>query len=137
MINRRHLLQATAAAGGASLFSRGTFAQANAGRFKGLSLNVSTFSAAYPTFLQKSLPEFEELTGAKVNYDAPSFPIYNQRVDLELSTRGSAYDVVNVTFIYTSRWINSGWLTPLNDFIKDPNRTAADFDLDRAHVGTP
>src|SRR5262249_132995 len=67
--------------------------------------------------------------GAKVNYDAPSFPIYNQRVDLELSTGGAAYDVVNVTFIYSSRWINAGWLTPLDDFIADPNRTSRDWDV--------
>jgi multiple sugar transport system substrate-binding protein len=55
-----------------------------------------------------------------VNFDTPSFPVYNQRADLELSTKGSAYDVVNVTFIYSSRWINSGWLTPLDDYIKQP-----------------
>lgn len=132
MISRRRLLQSTAALGASGLSGlapRGSFAQDNAGRFKGVTLNVSTFGAAYPTFLQKSLPEFEALTGATVNYDAPSFPIYNQRADLELSTGGSAYDVVNVTFIYTSRWINSGWLTPLDDFIKDPGQTPADFDV--------
>jgi hypothetical protein len=38
--------------------------------------------------------------GAKVNYEMPSFPIYNQRTDVELSTGGSSYDVLNVTFIY-------------------------------------
>jgi multiple sugar transport system substrate-binding protein len=129
MISRRQFLGTTAAFGAATLLPHGTFAQANAGRFKGVTLNVSTFSAAYPTLLQKWLPEFQELTGATVNYDAPSFPIYNQRADLELSTGGSAYDVVNVTFIYTSRWINSGWLTPLDDFIKDPNQTVSDFDV--------
>ena len=32
--------------------------------------------------------EFEQLTGARVNFDTPSFPVYNQRVDLELSTEG-------------------------------------------------
>ena len=42
---------------------------------------------------QRSLPEFEQLTGIKVHYDTPGFLIYNQRVDLELSTRGSSYDV--------------------------------------------
>src|SRR5687768_11659735 len=82
-------------------------------KYAGTTLNVSTFGAAFPTLLQKWLPEFEALSGIKVNFDAPSFPVYNQRVDLELSTKGSAYDVVNVTFIYSSRWINSGWLTPL------------------------
>ena len=94
-----------------------------------MTLNVSTFSAAYPKLLQQYLPEFEALTGAKVNFDSPSFPVYNQRADLELSTKGSAYDVVNVTFIYSSRWINSGWLTPLDDFIKNPNLTPADWDV--------
>ena len=61
--------------------------------------------------------------------DTPAFPVYNQRADLELSTRGSAYDVVNVTFIYTSRWINAGWLTPLDEFIANPNLTPADWGL--------
>ena len=130
MISRRNFLRTTAALGAAGLvLPRSAFALDNTGRFKGVTLNVSTFGAAYPTLLQKWLPEFEEITGAKVNYDAPSFPIYNQRVDLELSTGGSAYDVVNVTFIYSSRWINSGWLTPLDDFIKDPNHPPAYFDI--------
>lgn len=105
-------------------------AQGGATRLQGVTLNVSTFSAAYPKLLQQWLPEFEAATGAKVNYDAPSFPVYNQRADLELSTKGSAYDVVNVTFIYTSRWIGSGWLTPLDDYIRNPAHTPADWDID-------
>ena len=130
MINRRDFFLTTAALGAAGLaIPRSAFASDNAGRFEGVTLNVSTFSAAYPSLLQKWLPEFEALTGARVNYDAPSFPIYNQRADLELSTGGSAYDVVNVTFIYSSRWINSGWLTPLDEFIADPNQTPGDFDV--------
>ncbi|MDM0110626.1 extracellular solute-binding protein [Variovorax sp. J22R133] len=129
MTTRRHLLQASAALGASTLLPTLATAQGAAKKFAGVTLNVSTFSAAYPTLLQKWLPEFEALTGAKVNYDAPSFPVYNQRADLELSTKGAAYDVVNVTFIYSSRWINSGWLTPLDDFIRNPNLTAADFDI--------
>ena len=39
-------------------------------------------------------PEFEIDDRRKVNYDTPSFPIYNQRTDIELPTRGSAYDVL-------------------------------------------
>ena len=74
-------------------------------------------------------PSSRQATGARVNYDTPSFPVYNQRADLELSTGGSAYDVLNVTFIYSSRWIGAGWLTPLDDYIGDPNRTPADWDV--------
>jgi multiple sugar transport system substrate-binding protein len=131
-LQRRSLLTASAALGAASLLPGLAAAQPQGGakKFAGVTLNVSTFSATYPKLLQQWLPEFEALTGAKVNFDAPSFPVYNQRVDLELSTRGAAYDVVNVTFIYSSRWINSGWLTPLDDYIRNPNLTAADFDID-------
>lgn len=132
MTDRRQLLRGTAALGAAALFpglSGLASAQGGAKKFAGVTLNVSTFSAAYPKLLQQWLPEFEALTGARVNFDAPSFPVYNQRADLELSTRGAAFDVANVTFIYSSRWIESGWLTPLDDFVRNPNLTAPDFDL--------
>jgi multiple sugar transport system substrate-binding protein len=130
MTDRRQFLAAGAAAGASALLPSLARAQGGAKKYAGVTLNVSTFSAAYPKFLQQALPEFEALTGARVNYDAPSFPVYNQRADLELSTKGSAYDVVNVTFIYSSRWINSGWLTPLDEYIRNPALTAADWDLD-------
>lgn len=129
MTQRRQLLAAGAAFGASALLPTIGAAQGGAKKFAGVNLNVSTFSAAYPRFLQQALPEFEALTGAKVNFDTPSFPVYNQRADLELSTRGAAYDVVNVTFIYSSRWINSGWLTPLDDYIRNPNLTPSDWDI--------
>jgi len=130
MTNRRDFLAAGATLAGGALLPTLATAQGGAKKYAGVTLNVSTFSAAYPKFLQRALPEFEALTGARVNFDTPSFPVYNQRTDLELSTRGSAYDVVNVTFIYSSRWINSGWLTPLDDYVRNPDLTPADWNLD-------
>jgi multiple sugar transport system substrate-binding protein len=129
MTQRRRLLQAAAALGASAMLPGLVRAQSGAKKYSGVTLNVSVFSTAYAKLLQQWLPEFEASSGAKVNFDAPSFPVYNQRADLELSTRGSAYDVLNVTFIYSSRWINSGWLTPLDDFIKNPALTPADWDV--------
>jgi len=104
-------------------------APAQGGRrpFDGVTLNVSCWSATYPTLLAQYLPEFTAQTGIKVNYDTPGFPVYNQRADLELSTKGSGYDVLNVTFIFTSRWIGAGWLAPLDGYLNDPNKTPADW----------
>jgi len=96
--------------------------------FAGTTLNVACWSGPYPKLLAEYVPEFEQKTGIKVSYETPSFPIYNQRADLELSTKGSAYDVLNITFIYSSRWIGAGWFTPLDEFIKDPNRTPPDWE---------
>jgi multiple sugar transport system substrate-binding protein len=51
-----------------------------------------------------------------VAFDIQAFPIYNQRMDLELSTRGSTYDVIKVSFIYQNRWIGAGWVSDLDEF---------------------
>lgn len=128
-MERRDLIKAMAALGAISMIPGLARAAGGARKYEGVTLNVSTFSAAWPTLVRQWLPEFEALTGARVNLDTPAFPVYNQRADLELSTQGSAYDVVNVTFIYTSRWINAGWLTPLDDYIANPNLTATDWDV--------
>ncbi len=132
-VSRRQFLKGALSIGGAAVAVAASprRSPAQVGRakpFAGTTINVSCWSAPYPKWLADFIPEFTELTGIKVNYETPAFPVYNQRVDLELSTKGSAYDVLNITFIYTSRWIGAGWFTPLDEFLKDPNRTPPDWD---------
>ena len=125
-LNRRLLLAGSA--GGLLTLPGKAPAQGGRKRLDGVTLNVSCWNYTYPKLLTEYIPEFEAATGAKVNYETPSFPIYNQRMDVELSTGSSAYDVVNVTFIYSGRWVGSGWVTPLEDFINDPAKTPAGWD---------
>jgi multiple sugar transport system substrate-binding protein len=129
-LTRRRVLQKASAGAAAFVLSRNVAAQSDRRPFSGVNLNVSTFSAPFPKLLIQLLPEFEAATGIKVTYDTPSFPVYNQRADLELSTHGSAYDVLNVTFIYSGRWINAGWFTPLDGYIADREKTPADWDVE-------
>jgi multiple sugar transport system substrate-binding protein len=124
--NRRRMLKGAAALGAYAVSAPAARAASN--RFDGVELNVSCWSAPFPKLLQAYLPEFEKLTGIKVNYDTPGFLIYNQRVDLELSTRGSSYDVLNITFIYVDRWLRAGWFAPLDDLLR--NETPADWDVE-------
>ncbi len=49
-------------------------------------------------------------------------------MDLELSTGGSSYDVIIVTFIYQGRWIGAGWVSDLDEFTTDKNATPPDWD---------
>jgi multiple sugar transport system substrate-binding protein len=128
-MRRRHFLQASAAAGSLLVLRGMAPAQGGAKPLSGTTLNIACWSAPYAKLVADYIPEFETATGAKVNYETPSFPIYNQRIDVELSTRGSAYDVLNVTFIYVGRWIGAEWFTPLDDFFKDPKKTPADWDV--------
>ncbi|GAB2726598.1 ABC transporter substrate-binding protein [Comamonas sediminis] len=128
LVPRRKLLVSALAAGAGSALGFPALAL-DSKPLKGVTLNTSLYSSPYSKLLRPWIPEFEEATGAKVNFDTPGFPVYNQRADLELSTKGAAFDAVNVTFIYSSRWINSGWLTPLDGYINDPNKTPANFDI--------
>jgi multiple sugar transport system substrate-binding protein len=107
--HRRALLKAAGA--GVALGAVGLRAPALLGRakpFAGTTINGASFQHVFHTYLQEYIPEFEEQSGMKVNFELQAFPIYNQRMDLELSTQGSAYDFCNVTFIYTGRWIGAG-----------------------------
>ncbi len=119
---RRRLLAA------AALLPLASPALGQARRFQGVRLNVATYQHQFNTYLARYIPEFEEQTGMRVNFNVSGFPVYNQQADLELSTRGSAYDVVNVTFIYAARWINAGWLQDLDTFAKDSRYTPAEWE---------
>jgi multiple sugar transport system substrate-binding protein len=93
----------------------------------GTTLNCSCFQTTYFEYLRNYFPEFQEKTGIKVNFTMQAFPVYNQRTDLELSTKGAAIDVCNVTFIYSGRWIGAGWFTNLDTFTKDKKYTPAEW----------
>ena len=96
--------------------------------YAGTTINGSCFQTTYFEYLKNYFPQFEEKTGIKVNFNMQAFPVYNQRTDLELSTKGSALDVINCTFIYSGRWIGAGWMTNLDTFTKDAKYTPADWE---------
>ena len=125
-LNRRAVLQSGGAVAAGMLAAPAV--RADNRPYAGTTINAACFQTTYFTYLKQYFPQFEEKTGIKVNFTMQAFPIYNQRTDLELSTQGSALDVVNVTFIYSGRWIGAGWVTNLDTFTKDAKHTPADWD---------
>ena len=125
--SRRTVLKGAAAAAAASTVGFPAIV-GFAKEFSGVTINGASFQHVFFNYLKEYIPEFEEQSGMKVNFNTQAFPVYNQRTDLELSTKGSALDVVNVTFIYTGRWIGAGWVENLDPFVNDPNLTPSDWD---------
>ena len=128
---RAFLRGAMALAGTPALGARPGRAGAQPARgraFAGRTLNVFMFDHPYPRALKAMLPQFTEQTGIKVEMETPSFMVYNQRADLELSTASGAFDVMTLTFIFSGKWMGAGWATPLNDFIaRDAAADVGDF----------
>jgi multiple sugar transport system substrate-binding protein len=124
-VSRRRLLQAGAASLAAGALPLPALAQTKP--FAGITLHGASFQHRFFTLLQTYIPEFEERTGMKVDLQLSAFPVYNQQANLELSSGGSAYDFVNVTFILAARWVAAGLLANLDEFTSDPNLTPADW----------
>ena len=124
-VSRRTLLKAGAVALGATAFPAPLLAQAKP--FAGVTLHGASFQHRFFTLLQNYIPEFEQQTGMKVDLELSAFPVYNQQANLELSSGGSAYDFVNVTFILAARWVAAGLLSNLDEFTNDPNLTPVEW----------
>jgi len=128
-MKRRSFLKGMAAGAAAGVVGmRAPVVLGQAKPFAGVTINGAAFQHPHQTYLTEYIPEFEARTGMKVNFSLQAFPVYNQRADLELSTKGSAYDFICVTYIYTGRWIGAGWVTPLDEFVNDRNATPPDWD---------
>ncbi len=128
-LHRRRLLEG--ALFGSAALAVGLRAPAVRGQakpFAGVTLQGASFASTFFGYLENYLPEFEEATGMRVNFETNAFAVFNQRTDLELSTQGSALDVINVTFIYSGRWIGAGWVENLQPYLEDPNLTPDDWD---------
>ncbi|MHB1133793.1 MAG: ABC transporter substrate-binding protein [Chloroflexota bacterium] len=89
----------------------------------GQTVKVLLIDHVYTRNLKEMIPEFESLTGAKVELDSQAFQIANQRIDLELSGSTGALDVCQNTFIWSGKWIGANWVTDLTPFINDAQQT--------------
>src|SRR5271170_8137501 len=96
--------------------------------YAGTTIRGAAFSLPFHQYLKEYFPEFEAATGIHVEFDVQAFPVYNPRMDLELSTGGSSYDVAVLTFTYQGRWLGAHWISPLDEFLSDPNTTPTDWE---------
>lgn len=105
------------------MFAPAVLAQAK--RSDGVTILGACFQHVFHENVKAYLPEFETPTGMKVEIELRAFPVYNQRMDLELWTGGSSYDFINITFPYSGRWVGNLWVAPLDVFLANRELTPA------------
>jgi multiple sugar transport system substrate-binding protein len=138
MIRRRQLLQASAAvlAAPAIVESVGAQSAFDWKQFKGTKLEVNFAKSPRGDVLQAHEKEFEELTGIKVGSEQIPEQQQRPKVAIEMNSGRPSFDVVNVALHVQKRQIEKGhWLEDLRPFLKDPTKTAADYDF--ADFGGP
>jgi multiple sugar transport system substrate-binding protein len=132
MLNRRHLLQASAALLAAPAIVERANAQSafDWKLAKGSKIEVNFAKSPRPDVLAAHQKEFEELTGIKVGFEQIPEQQQRPKVAVEFSSGRPSFDVVNVALHVQKRLIEKGrWMTDLRPFIKDAALTAPDYDF--------
>jgi len=86
--------------------------------FKGIKLTVINWGLPQITYIKDHIPEFEKMTGAKVDLKVFSELEVRSKVVLDLATRAGKYEVVEVDNMYVPEFVENGWLIPLDPYIK-------------------
>jgi len=75
------------------------------------------------------IPEFEKLTGIKVEYEELPEIQARQKKVIELASRSATLDAfVTAWHVEKKGFYDAGWVEPLNDYLKDPTLTPPDYD---------
>ena len=117
-INRRTIL------GGASALAAGALAapavRAQGGKpYAGTTINAACFQTTYFEYLKAYFPRVRGEDRHQGQFHHAGLPGLQPAHRPRAVDQGLGLDVVNVTFIYSGRWIGAGWLTNLDNFTKD------------------
>ncbi len=110
----------TAATAAATTAAVSMATPSNMGNFNGVTVNIVTFTGpqiAEP--LQRRAPDFEKLTGAKINVITVPFSDLYNKILTDFSTGTNSYDAI----VYDPQWMgdfaSAGFLLDLSDMVKN------------------
>jgi multiple sugar transport system substrate-binding protein len=104
-------------------------AEFNWQRFKGETIRLIADRHPAAEAVYPHIPEFEKLTGMKVEYEILPEIQSRQKKVVELASRSASLDAfVTAWHVEKKGFYDAGWVVPLNDFLKDPTLTPPDYD---------
>ena len=100
-------------------------------RFKGDSINVEISASPRADMLRKYQPEFEALTGMRVNLEITPEQQARQKQVIQFQSGTTDFDVTFVSWHVQKRLFGKGkWTEDLLPYLTDRTRTPADFDFE-------
>ena len=103
--------------------------KAGTGAGEKVELVISRWAGPHADDQAAILKQFESETGIRVRMDAIDYFQLRQKQTLNLSGKTGAYDLVWVQEVWLPEYVSSGYLLPLDDFVKDETLSGKDFDL--------
>jgi multiple sugar transport system substrate-binding protein len=90
--------------------------------YKGTQLNVIFLDRPGYRAIIKLLPEFEQKTGIKVNYEIVPYENTREKEVLNFSSKGDL-TIALVDLVWIGEFAENGWIVPIETFTKDPALT--------------
>jgi len=115
----------TAACGGSGNSGSKTESGGSGGKTKA-TLNIVLFDNVNNRGIAKLAPEFEEKTGIKLKINVLGQDVAEKRMQLDFIGKTGDLDVAYMSFIMMQRWVQAGWVHPLDEFVAGAN----DIDMD-------
>ncbi len=108
--------------------------------YAGKTLRVLGANHPWTEAIKPLLPDFEAKTGIKINLEAYGEDQLTQKLTTEFTAGNSDIDVFMQRPLQEARqYVQNGWYTDLNTYVKDAQKTPADWNFDdfqKAAVGT-
>ena len=98
-------------------------------KYKGKELYCIFYKHPWIDEMIKYFPEFQDLTGIKVNYEVLPEVQGRQKLTVEMTAGSGGLDAWHASMhVEKRRFWKSGWFQPLNAFLQDKSLTAPDYD---------
>lgn len=96
-------------------------------KYDGVTLNLASQNDQFAAVLAAAAPEFQKLTGAKVNVDILSYPELLTKITADYVGHTKGYDIATVDIVWSGQFAEAGYTVDLTPWIK---RDAAEIKLD-------
>lgn len=90
-------------------------------------LRVALFKAPASDAVEQLLPEFERLSGVKVELETLPYGELLDKTQTEFLAKSPTYDVIMADCIWIPKFARAGYLRPIDAFLRDPSLTPADY----------
>lgn len=94
-----------------------------------VTLTVSRWAGPQADAQKVLLDEYSKATGVTIKFDAIDYGQLKQKQVLNMSTKTGEYDLIYVPEAWFGEYSTAGYLTPLDDFVKDAKLTGEDWDF--------
>src|SRR5215207_338151 len=99
-------------------------------KFSGSKIHLLLNKHPYADAMIANLENFKKLTGMNVTYDIFPEDVYFDKVTAALSSGSTEYDAFMTGAYMTWTYGPAGWITDLNEYIKDPAKTHPTYNWD-------